>query len=93
MGIARFGSIIKFIPYPVTIGFTSGIALIIFTTQIKDFLGLRIDNLPADFIGIRTQPLITIRKSLLFDKIGNENICVDIDKAIERAKFILKKQV
>ena len=51
MGFARLGSIIKFIPYPVTIGFTSGIALIIFTTQIKDFFGLKIDDLPAEFIG------------------------------------------
>jgi SulP family sulfate permease len=51
MGLARFGRIIKFIPYPVTMGFTSGIAVIIVTGQIKDFLGLPIDSLPADFIG------------------------------------------
>ncbi len=50
MGLARFGSIIKFIPHPVIVGFTSGIALIIFTSQIKDFLGFNIENLPADFI-------------------------------------------
>ncbi len=50
MGLARFGSIIKFIPHPVVVGFTSGIALIIFTSQVKDLLGLNIDNLPADFI-------------------------------------------
>jgi len=49
MGIAKFGSLIKFIPYPVTVGFTSGIALLIFTTQIKDFLGLNIKNMPAEF--------------------------------------------
>lgn len=49
MGIAKFGSLIKFIPYPVTVGFTSGIALLIFTTQIKDFLGLNINNMPAEF--------------------------------------------
>ncbi len=49
MGIARLGSIIKFIPYPVIVGFTSGIAVIIFTTQIKDLLGLSIKELPAEF--------------------------------------------
>ena len=41
---------IKYIPYPVTMGFTSGIAVLIFSTQIKDFLGLRIERLPSDFL-------------------------------------------
>lgn len=50
MGLVRFGSIIKFIPHPVVVGFTSGIALIIFFSQLKDFFGLAIDTLPADFI-------------------------------------------
>lgn len=50
MGVFKFGSIIKFIPYPIVVGFTSGIALVIFSTQIKDLLGLQIDNLPAEFI-------------------------------------------
>jgi len=50
MGFVKFGSIIKFIPHPVVVGFTSGIALIIFTSQIKDFFGLHINDLPADFI-------------------------------------------
>ena len=50
MGFARLGTLLKFIPYPLTVGFTSGIALIIFTSQIKDFFGLHIHNLPADFI-------------------------------------------
>lgn len=49
MGIAKFGSLIKFIPYPVVVGFTSGIALLIFSTQIKDFFGLQIQNIPAEF--------------------------------------------
>lgn len=49
MGFARFGSIIKFIPHPVIVGFTSGIALIIFSTQIKDFFGLNIGELPSEF--------------------------------------------
>ncbi|MCI0707340.1 MAG: sulfate permease [Ignavibacteriae bacterium] len=50
MGFARMGVLLRFIPYPVTVGFTSGIALIIFSSQIKDFLGLNIPVLPADFI-------------------------------------------
>jgi SulP family sulfate permease len=49
MGFARFGAIIKFIPYPVVVGFTSGIALLIFSTQIKDFLGLAINSVPSEF--------------------------------------------
>ena len=51
MGFAQFGSLIKFIPYPVIVGFTSGIAVIIFSSQVKDFLGLNIAVVPADFIG------------------------------------------
>ena len=51
MGFAQFGSLIKFIPYPGIVGFTSGIAVIIFSTQVKDLLGLDIKNLPANFVG------------------------------------------
>ena len=50
MGFAQLGSIIKFIPYPVVVGFTSGIAVVIFSSQINDFFGMKIENLPADFI-------------------------------------------
>ncbi len=50
MGIMRLGIVIKFIPYPIVVGFTSGIALSIFTSQIKDLLGLKITNMPTDFI-------------------------------------------
>ena len=49
MGLVKFGSLIKFIPYPVVVGFTSGIALLIFSTQIKDFFGLQLDKVPAEF--------------------------------------------
>ena len=49
MGLARLGGVIKFIPYPVTVGFTSGIALIIFIGQVKDLLGLQIEKLPTEF--------------------------------------------
>jgi len=51
MGLLRLGSAIKFIPYPLTMGFTSGIAVLIFSTQVKDFFGLSIPNVPADFFG------------------------------------------
>lgn len=50
MGLARLGSVIKFIPYPLITGFTSGIALIIFSSQLKDLLGLKMGNVPADFV-------------------------------------------
>lgn len=50
MGLARLGTMIKFIPYPVTMGFTSGIAVLIFSTQIKDFFGLKVDKVPSEFI-------------------------------------------
>lgn len=49
MGLARLGTMIKYIPYPVTAGFTSGIAVLILSTQIKDFCGLSIEKVPSDF--------------------------------------------
>ncbi|MBR0361561.1 MAG: sulfate permease [Paraprevotella sp.] len=50
LGVFKLGSIIKYIPYPIVVGFTSGIALTIFTTQVKDLFGLTINDVPADFI-------------------------------------------
>src|SRR5689334_18790735 len=51
MGFARLGTMIKYIPYPVTVGFTCGIAVLIFSTQIKDFFGLQLEKpMPADFV-------------------------------------------
>ena len=50
LGVLHLGTIIKYIPYPIVVGFTSGIAVTIFTTQIKDLLGLSIGNVPSDFI-------------------------------------------
>lgn len=49
MGVLKLGTVIKFIPYPIVVGFTSGIALTIFSTQIKDFFGLTTPKLPAGF--------------------------------------------
>lgn len=50
MGVLKFGKAIRYIPYPITTGFTSGIAVCIFSTQIKDFLGLNIETVPSQFI-------------------------------------------
>lgn len=50
MGACRLGNIIKFVPYPVVVGFTGGIALTIFSTQMNDLFGLGIEKVPADFI-------------------------------------------
>ena len=51
LGVLRLGTIIKYIPYPIVVGFTSGIAVTIFTTQIKDLLGMTIEGgVPSDFI-------------------------------------------
>ncbi len=50
MGFAQFGSMIKYMPYPLITGFTAGIAVIIFSLQVKDFLGLSIETIPADFV-------------------------------------------
>ena len=50
LGVFHLGTIIRYIPYPIVVGFTSGIAVTIFTTQIKDLFGLTIAQVPADFI-------------------------------------------
>ena len=64
LGACRLGNIIKFIPYPIVVGFTSGIAVTIFTTQIKDLFGLTIEGgLPGDFIskwGVYLQNFVSI---------------------------------
>ena len=49
-GVLHLGTIIKYIPYPIVVGFTSGIALTIFTTQIKDLFGLTMESVPSDFV-------------------------------------------
>ncbi len=50
LGFLKMGTVIKFIPYPIVVGFTSGISITIFTSQVKDLLGLTVDNLPSEFI-------------------------------------------
>lgn len=50
MGLFRLGSVIKFMPYPIIVGFTGGIAITIFSTQMNDLFGMGIENVPANFI-------------------------------------------
>lgn len=64
MGLTRLGAAVKFIPRPVTIGFTNGIALLIASTQIKDFLGLKTGNVPTAFVA---------RMKVLLENIGTIN--------------------
>jgi SulP family sulfate permease len=52
MGLLKLGTLIRFIPVAVVIGFTNGIAVLIILSQAKDFLGLKVNNMPADFLGI-----------------------------------------
>ena len=65
MGFLKLGTVIKFIPYPIVVGFTSGIALVIFSTQINDLLGLSLNNMPGDFIS---------KWGVYFENIGNVNL-------------------
>lgn len=51
LGVLRLGTVINFVPYPIIVGFTAGIAVTIFTTQVSDLLGLQIEALPGDFLG------------------------------------------
>lgn len=60
-GLLRLGTLIKYIPIPLVVGFTSGIALIIFTSQINDFLGLALPKLPPVHINTSYNSLITSR--------------------------------
>ena len=50
IGLAKFGAVIRYIPHPVTMGFTAGIAVIIFTGQVPDFFGLRLEGSPREFV-------------------------------------------
>ena len=64
MGVFKLGSIIKFMPYPIIVGFTGGIAITIFSTQMNDLFGLGITNVPANFID---------KWACYFQNIGNIN--------------------
>lgn len=74
MGLLRMGTLLKFIPYPLTVGFTSGIALIIFSSQIKDLLGLETGPVPAEFIGkwmLFAENITTLNLTALAVSIGS----------------------
>lgn len=69
MGLLRFGTLIQFIPYPVTTGFTAGIAVVIATLQIKDFLGLNIAKMPEHYIN-KVQTLIKALPTIHWSDFG-----------------------
>ncbi len=58
LGLTGLGTLVRFIPRPVVVGFTNGIAILIASTQIKDFFGLRIDKVPGEFVG-RMEAIVT----------------------------------
>ena len=66
LGVFRLGTVVKFIPYPIVVGFTAGIALTIFSTQINDFLGLGLKQVPSEFLPKLGCISITGCKVLLF---------------------------
>ena len=63
LGILRLGTMIKYLPYPITIGFMSGTAVVVFTTQVQGFLGLQLEDVPANFIGRWTTYLSSLNQS------------------------------
>ncbi len=75
MGVARLGQLIRFIPVSVVIGFTNGIAVVIFMAQIKDFFGLSIDHLPAEFFA-RLKALYFHRDTLDLPTLGLASFCL-----------------
>ena len=66
MGVTGLGSAVKFIPRPVVLGFTNGIAVLIASTQLKDFFGLKIDKVPGDFLG-RMRALVHAAPSISWE--------------------------
>lgn len=74
MGLARMGQLIRFIPVTVVIGFTNGIAVVIFLAQIKDFFGLKIDTLPAEFF-LRIKTLAAYADTVDLPTLGLASAC------------------
>lgn len=79
MGITKMGNAIRYIPRPVTIGFTNGIAILIMSTQVKDFLGLKMESVPEDFIP---------KVMAIWDNIGTANWQTILVGAISMAIII-----
>jgi SulP family sulfate permease len=69
LGVTGLGSAVKYIPRPVVVGFTNGIALVIASTQIKDFFGLRIEHVPGDFLG-RLEAIVRNFRTISFEETG-----------------------
>src|SRR3954453_5064211 len=87
MGLTRLGTAVKFIPRPVTIGFTNGIALLIASTQIKDFLGLKTGELPSAFvtlIRLLLEHIDTISWPALGVSIGSLAIILFLPRLVKR---------
>ncbi|MBN8550092.1 MAG: STAS domain-containing protein [Deltaproteobacteria bacterium] len=80
MGLGKFGTAVKFIPRPVVIGFTNGIAILIVSTQLKDFFGLAIDKTHGDFIG---------RIAAVFHTFGTLNVAATSLSVLALAALIL----
>jgi len=87
LGLTGLGTAIKFIPRPVVIGFTNGIAVLIASTQIKDFFGLQIDKVPGEFIG-RMETLSAHWSTLSPTAMGMS--CVSLGIIIVFARFFKK---
>jgi len=84
MGVLKLGSIIKFVPYPIVVGFTSGIALTIFSTQIKDFFGLTTPVLPSGFVE---------KWSIYFQHFGSINWWVTLISVVSVAIIVLTPKI
>jgi SulP family sulfate permease len=69
LGVTGLGSAVKYIPRPVVVGFTNGIAVVIASTQIKDFFGLKVDHVPGDFLG-RLEALAKNFRSISLEETG-----------------------
>ena len=93
LGVFKLGAIIKFIPYPIIVGFTSGIAVTIFTTQIADIFGLNFggEKVPGDFIENRGVMAIMMMLRILTTAFHQLTVskCRNINVALDRAKEII----
>lgn len=91
MGLSRMGQLIRFIPVTVVIGFTNGIAVVIFLAQIKDFFGLQIDDLPAEFFA-RIQTLFAHAHTVDLPTLGLASGCfillIFYNKLAEKLSFL-----
>lgn len=87
LGLFRLGTVIKFIPYPIVVGFTAGIALTIFSTQVNDFLGLGLRDIPGQFIpkwGLYLQSLSNISLTTLATALASLFIIILTPKVSKR---------